>query len=492
MTFKSSNLSPSTCKTRQPPCFHSENPATFLEGMDAMIPSGATFAATALILVFSALFVVKIVSAGFSRDVVFVKFFQRPVVILNSVQAARDLLGKRGAKYSGRPRHTYINELLSHSVGWTGNSSFRTNDEIWKRHRKWYQHAVITRVALDSYRLLQRREADRTLYDILQDPENYRHHLKRIYRYVAGVALEIAYGRSIKNTEDKFIRLIEKGAGEALEGGGRASALVDFFPILRFLPSWVPGAEFQRSAARARLAVRALENEPYTKAAGTAKQSFTRSLIEDCLAKGALTKEDEDRIKGVAGTIYVGASETTLTVLLTFVLEMVLHPGVLQRVQDELDSVVGDSRLPDFEDRSSLPYFEICPAGPIGLPHYTTEEDVYRGYYIPKDTIVIANIWAMTRDPQYYDDPEEFRPERYLDDSNNTCKPAELQDPQELVFGFGRRICPGQHLADRNIWIVLARMAATMDIRKSRDRDGKEVTPNPKIVGGTVSYADVI
>ncbi|TFY60473.1 hypothetical protein EVJ58_g5132 [Rhodofomes roseus] len=269
----------------------------------------------------------------------------------------------------------------------------------------------------------------------------------RIYRYVAGVALEIAYGRSTKNTEDKFIRLIEKGAGEALEGGGRASALVDFFPILRFLPSWVPGAEFQRSAARARLAVRALENEPYTKAAGTAKQSFTRSLIEDCLAKGALTKEDEDHIKGVAGTIYVGASETTLTVLLTFVLEMVLHPGVLQRVQDELDSVVGDSRLPDFEDRSSLPYFE-----------------------------------AMTRDPQYYDDPEEFLPERYLDDSNNTCKPAELQDPQELVFGFGRR----------NIWIVLARMAATMDIRKSRDRDGKEVTPNPKIVGGTVSYADVI
>jgi len=91
----------------------------------------------------------------------------------------------------------------------------------------------------------------------------------------------------------------------------------------------VPWAEFQQIVARARIAIRMLEDKPFARvkeelAAGSAKESFTRTSIEGC--PGSLTEEDEAHIKGATSTLYVAASDTTLTVLLVFILEMVLRP----------------------------------------------------------------------------------------------------------------------------------------------------------------------
>lgn len=135
-------------------------------------------------------------------------------------------------------------------------------DEIWRRHRKWYQQVFIAKNALDGYRPLQRREATRMLFELLKDPSGYRHHLKC---FVVAVVLGIGYGRSISSTDNEFIRLVDRDLGQALEGAGSGSTLNDFFPVLRFLPSWFPGAEFQKIAARAWTTIRMLENRPFAK-----------------------------------------------------------------------------------------------------------------------------------------------------------------------------------------------------------------------------------
>ena len=80
---------------------------------------------------------------------------------------------------------------------------------------------------------------------------------------------------------------------------------------------------------------------------------------------------------------------------------MILHPQVQDRAQEELDRVIGRERLPTLEDEEDLPYIgalikEVIrwmPIAPIGFPHRAIEEDVYRGYHIPKDTLVIVNVW---------------------------------------------------------------------------------------------------
>jgi len=111
-------------------------------------------------------------------------------------------------------------------------------------------------------------------------------------------------------------------------------------------------------------------------------------------------------------------------------------------------------------------------------------DDVYRGYHIPKGSTIIPNLWAMFRDPDVYPDPDVFKPERFI--GIDADEDSDLKDPKKLVFGFGRRICPGRYFADDNVWLACASIIATMDIGKARDTHGVEITPTPKSVSGTI------
>ena len=123
---------------------------------------------------------------------------------------------------------------------------------------------------------------------------------------------------------------------------------------------------------------------------------------------------------------------------------MTLNPDVVTKAQEELDRVVGKGHLPDFSDRDNLPYIDALvkellrwnPPIPMGIPKRTTQDDVYRGYFIPAGTTVIENIWAVFRDPDIYPDPEAFNPDRFLKDGK--INPLIL-NPGDRVFGSGRR-----------------------------------------------------
>src|SRR6202012_5880497 len=102
----------------------------------------------------------------------------------------------------------------------------------------------------------------------------------------------------------------------------------------------------------------------------------------------------------------------------------------------------GPSRRPDFRDRQALPYIDALvkevlrwhPVAPMGVPHLTTKADVYDEHFIPENSFVLPNIWAILHDPAVYNDPEKFDPSRFLG-------PSPDPDPHNLSFGFGRRVC---------------------------------------------------
>lgn len=108
----------------------------------------------------------------------------------------------------------------------------------------------------------------------------------------------------------------------------------------------------------------------------------------------------ETALKKTATTAMIGAYDTTISTLMAFALAMVSYPDVQRRAQAEINSVIGKDRLPTFEDRASLPYVESIlretlgwqPIGPLGIPHATSSDDIYDGYFIPKGTTVICNI----------------------------------------------------------------------------------------------------
>ncbi|KAI0363937.1 cytochrome P450 [Pilatotrama ljubarskyi] len=427
-------------------------------------------------------------------DVVYAKLFQRPVLVLNSLRAAQDLLEKKSSKYSGRPRLILLSELM----GWDNVITHMPYGERFRKHRRWMQDGFQSKAALLGYRPIQRRETYTFLSGLLESPADFVNH---IHRWAVGTIMEITYGHRIHSMEDEYVKIARNATVETVLAGSPGSMLVDFFPVLKNIPVWMPGAGFKRNAFKIRGMVRTLMDMPYNMvktamANGNARPSFTASLLEDVYSRNGITPQEEEDIKGAAGVIYAGSLSIigqTVTVVSTFFLAMVLHPAVFKKAQEEMDAVVGRSRLPDLEDRDSLPYLEsvlkevyrVINPLPAGIPHHITEDDEYRGYHIPGETMVIPNLWRMTQDPVLYPEPQKFRPERWDEMDPLT---AELANPRKVVFGFGRRICPGKDFADASVWLAMACVISLFDIRKAVDCCGDEITPPPEFYSGFVGH----
>lgn len=153
---------------------------------------------------------------------------------------------------------------------------------------------------------------------------------------------------------------------------------------------------------------------------------------------------------------------------------------------EELDSVVGLHRTPTFSDEPDLPYIRgmiketlrLRPINKFGNNHFNIEDDWYKGYFIPKGTIVMANWWSIHYNAKYYLDPEKFMPERWSDYPHSAAKAAALPDGNQrdhLTYGGGRRICAGMHLAEASLFINIARILWGFDIRPAKDKTGDEI-----------------
>ena len=171
-------------------------------------------------------------------------------------------------------------------------------------------------------------------------------------------------------------------------------------------------------------------------------------------------------------------------------LAMLAYPETQARAHAELDAVVGRARPPTFADLKHLPYIRAMvkevlrwrPAGPLGAPHRSTEDDWYEGMFIPKGTICIANMWHMNRDPEIYGkNPEDFDPGRHLDPSGyigSSASDTSLREHGHYTYGFGRRNCVGRYMADNSLFIDIAVMLWAIKFERKKDATGRLVPLN--------------
>ncbi|XP_036145097.1 probable cytochrome P450 304a1 isoform X2 [Monomorium pharaonis] len=145
--------------------------------------------------------------------------------------------------------------------------------------------------------------------------------------------------------------------------------------------------------------------------------------------------------------------------VITHVIKYLMHyPRVIEKVRNEIDSVVGIGRLATWDDRKNLPYLEatiretmrIETVTPLGITHRSVKTTTLGGYEIPINTPIFANLAAMHHDPDLWGDPEVFRPERFLK------KDGQLAKDISLPFGFGHRLCTGETYARYNMFGTLA------------------------------------
>lgn len=157
---------------------------------------------------------------------------------------------------------------------------------------------------------------------------------------------------------------------------------------------------------------------------------------------------------------------------------MAIHPEIQKRGQEEIDQLLGGERLPVLSDQDDLPYISAMIKEvyrwhtplPVSIPKALMEDDVYKGYLLPKGATVLENLWAIFQDPAVYPEPHVFNPERFLKDGKLD---RSVKDPEDRVFGSSRRICPGKHFASRAIFLRFATILATFDIEPGVNDKGE-------------------
>ncbi|OAX44082.1 cytochrome P450 [Rhizopogon vinicolor AM-OR11-026] len=425
-------------------------------------------------------------------DVIYSRLLGQDYIIVNSEKVARALSDAgRSTMYAGRPQFS-IYKLL----GVESATAFISYGDTWKVHRKLF-HQTLRSDATIKYQALYMSKAIALVQNLLQ--VGAASNLESILQaFMATGLLSLTYGYNIESQDHPMVKLVQKQTNILVkEGTAEKAALLEAFPFIKYLPSWIPGLGFLESVATGRQLAKEVWDQPfeYTKgevAAGTAPQS----VVADFLTSNQENKDNEPHqeleatMKAAAATVYMAGAETSSSVLQTFILAMILFPEVQEKARAEIDSVVGKDRLPTFGDRDSLPYIEaiICetmrwhPPVPLGVPHTTTTEDVYQGFRIPKGAIIIFNGWAMSRDCV---NPDDFDPGRHLLPSGELSPNARMSGSP--FFGFGRRVCPGRFFSEGVLWAAFVQILATLRFSKATDANGHPVEINPVFCNGITS-----
>ncbi|KAF3916720.1 hypothetical protein ABW20_dc0106636 [Dactylellina cionopaga] len=414
------------------------------------------------------------------------------IILVHDLDIAEELLGKKANNYSSRPHMFFAAEMC----GFGHILTFQDYNNNLKQQRKLAAWQIGSNTAIKKYYELIDAQVRKFIIRTVRNPELY---VTNLHGASSSIVLDMLYGyKPNLNGFDPLINLVDKMMVGFSETTAAGAWIVDQIPWLRHFPEWLPGMQFKSIARSYHKILTDVTNVPYEftalqRSRGQNKPSFVSGLLDKNAKKNLDRNQQEEElalIRASAISIYGGGSDTTVAALAFFFRNMLFHPDVQRKAQEEIDRVVGNKRLPGFQDRPNLPYINALlkealrfnPIVPAGVPHTNDNDDEYMGYSIPKGTLIVPSIQWFSRDPKTYTEPDLFKPERFLGDT------PEL-NPKKWVFGFGRRICPGQQLADASAWLTIAQSLAVFDIKKPIDpTSGLEIEPIIGATPGTVTH----
>ncbi|KZW01466.1 cytochrome P450, partial [Exidia glandulosa HHB12029] len=399
---------------------------------------------------------------------VHLRLLHKHMIIINSLDVAEDLLERRGAIYSDRPPFTMLGDLM----GWNWAPTFMPYGPLWRAHRRVFQSRIGTTSLSPHLRAVQQYANVKLLQGLLETPEDFMQHT---HCSAAAGLLMMSFGIDIEK-DNSLLKLNEAGVDSIVEAGVPGRYAVDAWSALKHVPIWMPGAGFKRQARAWRdLATRVLE-EPF---------AHTRSAMASTTSPSLKSSRDPQErhlqecnllsLSSARSPYIVAGVDTVKSYVNAGILALVLDQEIQRRMHAEIVGAIGSDKLPTAEDREVLPLVEafvrevyrFYPPVPLGIPHSLMQDDVYKGYLIPMGSTIVANIWAMLRDPAVYSEPHLFNPNRFLTDGGHLS--TTVPDPRTAVFGFGRRTCPGRLYGDEALWLALATIVACFTVEPSHN-----------------------
>ncbi|TKA82463.1 hypothetical protein B0A49_00063 [Cryomyces minteri] len=375
-------------------------------------------------------------------------------VWVSTDKIATDLLVKRGTIYSDRPP---INQLESSKTAPEYLPLLGYND-VWKRQRKFVTQ-IMSQSARSAHLNLPLHESYQFLAELLKDPQRYE---KLMEDYTGRVISRLAFGDVSVHPE---VAIHSHGLLKAISPGAH---LTNIIPALKRLPAFISPWKKEERARHAYERGFFLQMHKLVSGkveTGTALSSYMKTFLE---------KKDDTGMDDMEGAYVVWNGRIGGRP----------HHGFCSH-DAEIDSVCGD-RMPEPSDSPQMPVLRAVikeimrwrPITPSSIPHESTEDDIYEGYFIPKGTHVHPSQWAITRDEEMYPDPEVFNPSRWLEAKYPSYQEPLTQYPNIrnfTTFGYGRCICQGMGLVEAEFFVGIGGMAWAANISKKRDALGREI-----------------
>ncbi|KAM9857000.1 cytochrome P450 2U1 [Aulostomus maculatus] len=393
------------------------------------------------------------------------------IVVLNGYEVLRDALSNHPDVFSDRPDIPVVTIMTKRK-----GIVFAPYGPVWKKHRK-FCHATLRSFGVGTLSLEPH---------VLQGLTSVKSELLRleeesggtgvdpaplISNAVSNVICSLILGQRFHHEDPEFRTLLDLMVRGLEICVNSPAVLINIFPLLYYLPFGVFKELRQVEGDITAFLKGIIADHRDTLDPDNPRDLVDMYLIE-MLAQQAAGEEDssftEDYLFYIIGDLFIAGTDTTTNSVLWVLLYMVLHPDVQDKVQAEIDSVVDRHRGPSLIDRVSLPFTEatimevqrLTVVVPLGIPHMASKTTDFRGYTIPRGTVILPNLWSVHRDPSMWDDPDTFNPERFLDVEGKL-----LRKECFIPFGIGRRVCMGEQLAKMELFLMVTSLLQAFKFR---------------------------
>ncbi|XP_022978482.1 cytochrome P450 CYP736A12-like [Cucurbita maxima] len=384
-------------------------------------------------------------------------------IVVSSPQAAELFLKTYDSVFASRP-FLLASKYISYGQK---NLGFAPYGSYWRNMRKMCTLELLSNVKVNSFRSMRREELG-LLVDYLRDAAKNRA-VVNLSSKVCGVITDMTclmvFGKKYADQE-----FDERGFKSVIQEGLQLVAtpnMGDFIPQIAALD--LQGLD-RRSKAVSKIFDGFLEKiiDDHLESKHENKtKDFVDVMLDIMNSQQTEYQIQRSNVKAILIDMLVAGMDTSATTIGWAIPELIRHPHVMKKMQDELEKVVGFDKKVEESDLDQLEYLDMVvkeilrlhPPAPILVPHESLEDCVVNGFHIPKKSRIIVNGWAIGRDPNIWIEPEKFFPERFMGSQLD----VKGRDFQLIPFGSGRRGCPGMQLGLTMVRLVVAQLVHCFD-----------------------------
>uniref|UniRef100_A0A674KAV1 Cytochrome P450 2J2-like n=1 Tax=Terrapene triunguis TaxID=2587831 RepID=A0A674KAV1_9SAUR len=383
-----------------------------------------------------------------------VQFGNLTFVVVNGYQLVKEALVHQAEVFADRPHIPLLREIFKGGKG------------RLKQQRKFVLSALKS-IGVSFEERIQ--EESRYLTEAIEEEKGqpFDPHYK-INSAVSNIICSITFGERFEYHDSQFQELLHLLAETLLLIGNFWGQLYNAFP---WLMRWVPGPHNKIFKHWKKL--KYFVNGVIAKHKEDWNSSETRDFIDCYLKEIEKSKDDsisyfnEENLLCSTLDLFLTGTETSATTIRWALLYMAVYPKIQEKVQTEIDTVIGQSRQPMMDDKENMPYTnavlnEVQRMGnvvPINVPRMATSDTTLAGFHLPKGTTLIPSLTSIMFDKNVWETPDTFNPEHFLENGQFRKREA------FLPFSAGKRVCPGEHLARTELFIFFTTLIQKFTFR---------------------------